>query len=175
MARFSLLVLTILTLNSLICKKSMLNVDLDIYPYSQLIQDAYPIRSIDFHPGGDFIISGTDHHAVRLYDIHSIRCFIPSNPKDLHESGITRVRYAPMGNIFASSSHDGSIKVYDGVSSTCISTIQKAHSGASVTHIEFSKSGKYILSSGLDSIGKVWDITSGKVVTEFKGCFQKVA
>lgn len=119
-------------------------------------------------------MSGTDHHAVRIYDIHTMKCFIPQNESDYHEAGLTRVRYSPNANIFTSSSIDGSIKIYDGVTSNCISTISKAHSGSPVTSVEFSKDGKFILSTGLDSIGKLWDISSCTTIVEFKGATQKV-
>ena len=120
------------------------------------------------------MISGTDHHAIRIFDIHTLKCYIPQHEKDHHESGITRVRYAPMANIFSSSSHDGSIKIYDGVSSSCVNTIQNAHGGQSVTSVAFSKSGKYLLSTGMDHEGKLWDMSTGKVVITYAGGIQRV-
>ncbi|KAI8916210.1 WD40-repeat-containing domain protein [Gorgonomyces haynaldii] len=135
----------------------------------RFLPDAYPVRSIDFHPSGDFLISGSDHHAVRIFDIHTLKCYVPPTDGDHHESGITKVRYAPMANIFASSSHDGSIKIYDGVSSSCINTIYNAHNGLPVTSIEFSKSGRYLLSTGMDHVGRLWDMSTGKVVVSYTG------
>lgn len=123
---------------------------------------------------GDYILSGTDHHAVRIYDIHTLKCYIPPKEADHHQAGITRVRYAPLANVFASSSIDGTIKIYDGVSSRCLNTIDKAHNGSAVTGIEFSKSGKYLLSTGNDNMGVLWDLTSGQVIVKYSGGTQRV-
>ncbi|KAH6559934.1 hypothetical protein BASA50_009024 [Batrachochytrium salamandrivorans] len=133
------------------------------------LADAYPIRSLCFHPSGDYLISGTDHHAVRIYDIHTMRCFIPSNPADHHSGGIIKVAYSPLGTNFATCSQDGSIKLYDTVSSRCINTIPNAHGGSPVTSVLFSKNSKYLLSAGMDSIGRLWDMTSGKVLVQYTG------
>lgn len=114
------------------------------------LADAYPVRSISFHPSGEFILSGTDHHAVRLYEISNMKCYIPSSSNDHHQGAITKVRYAPNGATFATSSVDGSIKIFDAVTSKCINTIAKAHDGSSVIGIAWSKSSSYLLSTGLD-------------------------
>jgi cleavage stimulation factor subunit 1 len=78
-----------------------------------------------------------------------------------------------LGTIFASCSLDGNIKIYDGVNSNCINSFVKAHGGFAVTCIEFSKCGKYLLSSGLDSVGRLWDLGSSSVLVEFKGAAMK--
>lgn len=89
------------------------------------LADTYPVRSIAFHPSGEFIISGTDHHSVRMFDIQSMKLYIPPSQNDHHLGAITRVRYAPNGTTFASCSLDGSIKIYETVSGKCINTIAK--------------------------------------------------
>jgi cleavage stimulation factor subunit 1 len=58
---------------------------------------------------------------------------------------------------------DGSIKIWDGVSGDCIRTFENAHKGAAVVSCEITNNNKYILTSGLDSIVRLWDISSGKL------------
>ncbi|KAI8926797.1 WD40-repeat-containing domain protein [Entophlyctis helioformis] len=128
------------------------------------LPDAYPVRSISFHPSGDYLISGTDHHAVRTFDIHNMRCYIPPNPQDHHDGPILQVRYSPTGTIYASASVDGCIKLYDTVSGRCINTIAKAHGGM--------PSSRFLLSTGMDSIGRLWDLNSGKVIITYEGAKQ---
>ena len=89
------------------------------------LADAYPVRSISFHPSGEFIISGTDHHSVRMFDIQSMKLYIPPAQNDHHSGPITRVRFSPNGATFASCSLDGSIKLYETISGKCINTISK--------------------------------------------------
>jgi len=136
------------------------------------LQDAYPVRSICFHPSGDFILAGSDHPAVRIYDVKSFQCYIPPNPNDYHRSRINQVNYAPKGDIFATCSDDGSIKFYNGVTGQCINTIEQAHGGTSVSSVKFSRNSKYLLSNGKDSIGRLWDLASGKVVQKYEGALQ---
>ncbi|KNC72186.1 hypothetical protein SARC_15261, partial [Sphaeroforma arctica JP610] len=71
------------------------------------------------------------------------------------------VDYSPTGSLYASCSYDGAIKVWDGVSSRCINTIQNSHNGRAVDTVKFSKNGKYLLSSGRDCTAKLWEISSG--------------
>jgi cleavage stimulation factor subunit 1 len=102
-----------------------------------------------------------------------MKCFIPQSPQDHHKAGITKVRYAPNGSTFASASIDGSIKIYDTVTGKCVNSINKAHGGASVIGLEYSQSSNYLLTTGLDSKGFLWDLGSGKVLCSYLGAVQK--
>lgn len=51
-------------------------------------------------------------------------------------------RFSPGAKCFTSSSRDGSIKLWDGVSNKCVNTFQKAHGGAEVCSVLFSRNGK---------------------------------
>lgn len=60
-------------------------------------------------------------------------------------------RYSKDGRHYVTSSRDGSIKVWDGVSNRCINTFQKAHDGAEVCSVEFSRNSK-VMSNFLNII-----------------------
>ncbi|KAI8621341.1 WD40-repeat-containing domain protein [Chytriomyces sp. MP71] len=138
------------------------------------LQDACPVRCVSFHPSGDFLLAGTDHECVRIYDIQTFKCFRPTTPAVGELSGsITKAQFSPSGNIFATSSTDGTIRIYDGVGGKLINTITQAHGGASVSSVEFSQNGKWLLSCGLDSLPRVWDLGSGRVVQTFEGSSQR--
>ncbi|KAI9333698.1 WD40-repeat-containing domain protein [Obelidium mucronatum] len=137
-------------------------------------QDACAVRSVSFHPTGDFLLVGTDHECVRIYDTQTFKCFRPSSPAVGELAGsITKARFSPQGNVFATSSTDGTIRIYDGVGGKLINTIQQAHGGASVTSVEFSQNGKWLLSCGLDSLPRIWDLGSGRVLQTFEGATQR--
>ncbi|CAG8609482.1 1262_t:CDS:10, partial [Ambispora leptoticha] len=138
------------------------------------LQDTHVVRSIAFHPSGDFILAGTDHESVRIYDVKKFQCYTASNNQsDLHQGGITKVRFVHNGGQFVTSSLDGSIKIWDVVSGRCQRTIEKAHEGVTVSSVQFSRNGKFVLSSGKDSMLRLWDTGSGKCLMEYKGAVQQ--
>lgn len=127
------------------------------------------LRSISFHPSGDFILVGTQHPTLRLYDINTFQCFVSCNPQDQHTDAICSVNYNPSANMYVTGSKDGCIKLWDGVSNRCITTFEKAHDGAEVCSAIFSKNSKYILSSGKDSVAKLWEISTGRTLVRYTG------
>ncbi|KAG1468540.1 hypothetical protein G6F56_003777 [Rhizopus delemar] len=131
--------------------------------------DASPVNSISFHPSGDFLLAGTEDSAIRIYDVRTLQCFTNSNNANVHQGSISQIRYSKTGKIFASSSLDGSVRVWDSVSSQCIKVLDRAHGGAAVSSVRISKNEKYVLTAGLDSSMKLWDISTGGVIMEYKG------
>ncbi|NWQ80742.1 CSTF1 factor, partial [Columbina picui] len=132
-------------------------------------QEAEMLRSISFHPSGDFILVGTQHPTLRLYDINTFQCFVSCNPQDQHTDAICSVNYNASANMYVTGSKDGCIKLWDGVSNRCITTFEKAHDGAEVCSAIFSKNSKYILSSGKDSVAKLWEISTGRTLVKYTG------
>lgn len=130
------------------------------------------LRSISFHPSGDFILVGTQHPTLRLYDINTFQCFVSCNPQDQHIDAICSVNYNASANMYVTGSKDGCIKLWDGVSNRCITTFEKAHDGAEVCSAIFSKNSKYILSSGKDSVAKLWEISTGRTLVKYTGTWQ---
>ncbi|KFP72729.1 Cleavage stimulation factor subunit 1, partial [Acanthisitta chloris] len=133
------------------------------------VQEAEMLRSISFHPSGDFILVGTQHPTLRLYDINTFQCFVSCNPQDQHTDAICSVNYNASANMYVTGSKDGCIKLWDGVSNRCITTFEKAHDGAEVCSAIFSKNSKYILSSGKDSVAKLWEISTGRTLVKYTG------
>ncbi|KAI4786972.1 cleavage stimulation factor subunit 1 [Gymnodraco acuticeps] len=133
------------------------------------IQEAEMLRSISFHPSGDFLLVGTQHPTLRLYDVNTFQCFVSCNPLDQHTDTISGVSYNPSANTYVSCSKDGSIKLWDGVSNRCVTTFEKAHDGAEVCSAIFSKNSKYIMSSGKDSVVKLWEISTGRTLVKYTG------
>lgn len=85
---------------------------------------------------------GTDHEVLRVYDINTSQCFVGAIPNQQHKDSVTCVKYATTAKIYATGSLDGSIKLWDGVSGRCINTFDKAHEGAEVCSVQFSRNGK---------------------------------
>ena len=92
---------------------------------------------------GDFLLVGVMQPVIRMYDITTSQCFVASNPAHQHSDSVTSIKWSPDGKLYASASIDGMIKIWDGVSSSCISTFPRAHDGAPVCSVQFARNGKY--------------------------------
>jgi len=53
-----------------------------------------------------------------------------------------QVKYSPNANLYVTASEDGSIKIWDGVSNKCVNTFERAHDGAPVCSVVFSRNAK---------------------------------
>lgn len=133
------------------------------------IQEAAEVRCMSFHPSGDFMLIGTNHPTLRLYDVNTFQCFVASNPNDQHVAPVTAVKYSPNANLYVTASKDGSIKIWDGVSNKCVSTFERAHDGAPVCSVVFSRNAKYVLSSGKDSIVRLWELSTCRSLITYTG------
>uniref|UniRef100_A0A915J316 Cleavage stimulation factor 50 kDa subunit n=1 Tax=Romanomermis culicivorax TaxID=13658 RepID=A0A915J316_ROMCU len=100
------------------------------------------VRCLAFHPGGDYILVGTQHPTLRLYDIETSQCFVSSVPNDQHKGAITDIHYNDSARVYVTASKDGDIKIWDGVSNRCVNTFQRAHDGAEICSTLFTKNGK---------------------------------
>ncbi|KAL1450184.1 hypothetical protein WDU94_002631 [Cyamophila willieti] len=133
------------------------------------IQESTFVRCLSFHPSGDFMIVGTDHFVVRMYDTTTTQCFVCCLPSSQHKQAITAVKYSQDGRIYCSGSKDGDIKLWDGVSSKCVATFTRAHDGAEISSLTFTRNGKYLLSSGKDSLVKLWELSSARCLIAYTG------
>eukprot|EP00047_Mylnosiga_fluctuans_P008163 m.6259 g.6259 ORF g.6259 m.6259 type:complete len:419 (-) comp2081_c0_seq1:139-1395(-) len=139
----------------------------------KIIQDAFNVRTLCFHPGGDYLLAGTEHPLVRLYDTRTSQCFTPANPFEHHSAAITSVRYAPDARQFASGCKGGLVKLWDAVGNRCTATFNAAHGGLAVSSVRFSANGKYLLTTGKDSVVRLWDLRTGRTLMQYEGAVQK--
>ncbi|KAL4154366.1 hypothetical protein QTP88_000244 [Uroleucon formosanum] len=135
----------------------------------KIIDDVEPTTCISFHPLGDFLVMGTNSPIIRLYDINTVQGFVCSVPSYQHTGPITSIKFEPGARYFVSSSRDGSIKLWNGVSNKCFNTFEKAHDGSQVCSVTFSRNRKYILSSGKDSLVKLWELSTGRCLIAYTG------
>lgn len=136
------------------------------------INEAYPVRCLSLHPSGDYLLVGTYHPTVRLYDVNTTGCFVGSNPTDHHISSINCIAYNFDGSLYATCSDDGDIKIWDGVSNKVVNKFIKAHDGAPVASVVFSKNGKYLLSAGHESCVKLWELAMSRCLIAYTGAGQ---
>ncbi len=134
------------------------------------LSDSDQIATLSYHPTGDFLMAGCENQPViRMYDTATSQCFVCSNAKHRHGAGVVSTSWAPNGKLYCSGSLDGSIKVWDGVSSQCVATFPNAHDGAELCSVAFTKNGKYVLSSGKDSLIKLWELSTTRCLIAYTG------
>ncbi|KAH6807719.1 Transducin/WD40 repeat-like superfamily protein [Perilla frutescens var. frutescens] len=135
----------------------------------KIIQDTHNVRSVSFHPSGEFLLAGTDHPIAHLYDVNTFQCYLSSNAQEISNGAINQVRYSSTGGIYVTASKDGAVRLWDGVTSQCVRSILSAHGTAEATSAIFTKDQRYVLSSGKDSIVNLWEVGTGRLVKQYLG------
>lgn len=136
----------------------------------RVIQDTHNVRSVSFHPSGDFLLAGTDHPIAHLYDVNTFQCYLSANVPEISVNGaINQVRYSTTGCMYVTASKDGAIRLWDGVSANCVRSIVGAHGTAEATSANFTKDQRFVLSCGKDSTVKLWEVSSGRLVKQYVG------
>ncbi|RKO99063.1 hypothetical protein CXG81DRAFT_20805 [Caulochytrium protostelioides] len=77
--------------------------------------------------------------------------------------------FSPRGDAFAVASGSGAITLYDTASGAVRATLPRAHGGAPVSNVHFSRNEKYLLSTGGDGVAKLWDLKTGSAVVVYSG------
>ncbi|CAK9147937.1 unnamed protein product [Ilex paraguariensis] len=134
----------------------------------RVIQDTHNVRSVSFHPSGDFLLAGTDHPIAHLYDINTFQCYLSANVQEIN-GAINQVRYSCTGGMYVTASKDGAIRLWDGVTASCVRSIVGAHGTMEATGANFTKDQRYVLSSGKDSSVKLWEVGTGRLVKQYLG------
>lgn len=134
------------------------------------VQDPHGPSSLAVHPSGDYVLVGTGHCNVRLYDASTSQCFTSAYHSDQHTAPITCVDYAPDGKQYVSGCKGGVVKIWDGISSRVVFSLDNAHAGAPVSSAVFSRNSQYLLTAGMDSVVRLWDLRAGgRVLCKYEG------
>lgn len=122
---------------------------------------AQPALGVEFHFGGRLVLTFTTD-AVQQWDWErgDLVIEIPVS------GGVATAVYSRFGSEIAVGTNDGRVVVFDSGTGEVDMEI-KAHDGR-VTAIDFNQSGSKVLSGGVDSKARIWDITSGELLTEAK-------
>uniref|UniRef100_A0A3Q3NJX7 Katanin p80 WD40 repeat-containing subunit B1 n=1 Tax=Labrus bergylta TaxID=56723 RepID=A0A3Q3NJX7_9LABR len=112
-----------------------------------------PVECVLFNMSEEQVVAGSRSGSVRIWDLEaakSLRTLMG------HKANITSLGFHPFGDFLASSSMDTNIKVS-----------VEGHTQA-VRSLAFSPDGKWLASASDDCTVKLWDLTQGKTITEFK-------
>jgi len=137
-----------------------------------VLVDHLPIKTIHFHPSGDYLLSGTDSPIIRLYDTITMQSYYNDNSSSSHHyhtRGINSLRYNNHGSLFVSTSSDGSMILFDTVTMKPINIFSQCHSGAEVTNALFHTDNFTVLSSGHDNKIIEWETRMNRQLHSYIG------
>lgn len=130
----------------------------------------------------EYIMYVTDHVAPRMLNVETQSVLMPlaySAPGGPHMTGsataalnsagsgsntqphtaaLCDIDMSRDGRCFATASMDGSFALHDAVSGRTVLRAMAVHSGVPVTSIVFSRTGNILLTSGMDSTARLWDL-----------------
>ena len=139
------------------------------------LSEAMPVRAISVHPSGDFLLTGTDHPIVRLYDLHTLQCFIQPELSAQHTDAIRSVEWSGDGSMYATGGSDGDVKLLDTRTSQPIHTFSHAHSHSVLNSVHFppaaspSTPADVLLTCGRDNSAKLWDLSTRRLLHKYTG------
>ncbi|XP_056267936.1 katanin p80 WD40 repeat-containing subunit B1 [Pseudoliparis swirei] len=111
-----------------------------------------PVECVQFNTSEEQVAAGSQSGSIRVWDLEAAKILRTLMG---HKANVTSLGFHPFGDFLASSSMDTNIKV-------CVC----GHTQA-VRSLAFSPDGKWLASASDDSTVKLWDLTQGKMITEF--------
>uniref|UniRef100_A0AAZ3R5C7 Katanin p80 WD40 repeat-containing subunit B1 n=1 Tax=Oncorhynchus tshawytscha TaxID=74940 RepID=A0AAZ3R5C7_ONCTS len=122
------------------------------------------ICSLDFHPFGEYLASGSMDTNIKLWDVRRKGCVFRYKG---HTQAVRCLAFSPDGKWLASASDDSTIKLWDLTAGKMITEFT-AHTGA-INIIQFHPN-EYLLASGSsDRTIKLWDLEKFKMIGSSEG------
>lgn len=91
-------------------------------------------------------------------DIPELNCVAENRD---HQNSVDAITANPKSQgIYASGSHDKTIKIWDGTKGKCLKTLEGHANG--VWCLNYFQDGKKLLSASSDGTSRIWDASSGK-------------
>lgn len=158
-------------------KKQVLheNVDKMIQKSAGVIQfslESHP-ESVSFSPDGVSLVTGSVDGFIEVWDFENckLRLDLDYQAREelmMHEQAVLCSCFGQNGDLLATGSQRGQVKVWKLTSGVCLRNFNQAHTQG-VTSISFSKDGTQVLTSSFDNTARIHGLKSGKTIKEFCG------
>lgn len=143
-----------------------------------LHRHTYHVTAIRFDSTGNVLVLGLADENITVWDVSHAR---PLKTLAAHLDPILLVALTPDNTIIVSASFDGLMRLFDAELGQCLKTLtynSLSHGTATasttdvvnfpILHVECSPNGRYILSSSLDGVIRLWNYMDNKVVKTYK-------
>lgn len=144
-----------------------------------LKKHTYHVTAVKFSLKGNILISGSADETITIWDIVS---GITLKTLAAHSDPVLSLALTPDSTMIASASYDGLMRLFDLETGQCLKTLtynSSSHGTATasttdvvnlpISNVTFSPNGKYILSSSLDGVLRLWDYMNNKVIKTYLG------
>lgn len=144
-----------------------------------LKKHTYHVSTIKFTTKGNILISGSADETITIWDIT-----LGKTLKTLaaHSDPILSISLTRDNTIIVSASYDGLMRLFDLETGQCLKTLTYNSTSLGtatastndvlnfpISNVELSPNGKYILSSSLDGLIRLWDYMANKVLKTYAG------
>ena len=143
---------------------SYVNFDLRSVFHKLLQEPVANVATITFSPDGDYLVSGSNDHAIRFWDM---KTQMISKTLKGHAGAVKSLDFTADGKLMVSASDDKTIRIWDAKTHKTIKVL-KGH-GEKITRLDISPDDKRIASASKDKTVRLWNITSGKLINVLKG------
>jgi WD40 repeat protein len=122
---------------------------------SVFIKTSGSILSMAISPDSRLLVTGVEHE-ICIWEIASGRLLFNHRG---HTDWVVTLAFSPNGNILASGSHDGTVRLWDARTGQCLKTL-RGHSDRVLT-ISFSPDGNTLASGSSDRTIELWQVSDG--------------
>jgi len=132
--------------------------------YNSLEGHNSSVKSVNFSPDGQTLVSGSDDSKIKLWDIQTgkeIRTLTG------HKHFVRSVNFSPDGKTLVSGSYDETIKLWNVQTGEEIRTLT-GHDD-SVNSVNFSPDGQTLVSGSGDNTIKLWNVQTGEEIRTLTG------
>lgn len=109
------------------------------------------------------VVSGSDDQNVFVWDKHTSRLLEELKGHDAQVSCVKMLS----GERVLTASHDGSVKMWDVRTDTCVATVGRCLSA--ILCMEYDDSTGLLAAAGRDGVGNIWDIRAGRQMHKLLG------
>ncbi|KAK7497992.1 hypothetical protein BaRGS_00010863 [Batillaria attramentaria] len=130
-----------------------------------LYDHAAEVTCLDFHPYEQILASGSKDFSIRFFEYS--KPSVKKAYKSIQEAAPLSYRHTTSNMTRNRCQLESKWKHL--LSSKCTTTFKMAHQGQEVCSAVFSRNAKYVLSSGKDSLVKLWELSTNRCLIVYTG------